>query len=658
MIAEVLLPVPINNTFYYKVPENDSFYVGEYVLVPFGVRVLVGVILKLTDTIPLDCKIDVSQLKVISSKSFLPRVSVSLLNFIKWVSDYNVVPAGLVLKMVLSNVLNVRSFNKLKFSKEKSIKCDNVKINLSDEQKVAYDSIVDKISNYSVIVLDGETGSGKTEVYCEAIRELIKRDETAQVLILLPEIVLTLQLIKRIKNYFDSYYPIEWHSNLTLKNRREYWLSIAYGHSSIIIGARSALFLPYKNLKMIIVDEEHDSSFKQDCSVIYNARDMSIVLAKQLDIPIILSSATPSLESISNIQKSQYYHVKLLQRFGNARLPSVKIVDLRKSKMVNKWLSYDLYNNMLEVLQRQDQVMLFLNSRGYAKLRLCRSCGFRMHCKNCSTWLVEHRKKNVLLCHYCGYFCLIQDECSKCLGKTSFVSYGIGVEKVAEEIAVLIPNAKIGVISSDISNKDINSVIDLIMRGEVNIIIGTQIIAKGHNFPKLTLVGVIDADLGLNNSDLRATERTYQLLHQVSGRSGRFADKGEVILQTYDAGNPLIASLSSYNRELFYSLELESRLLANMPPYTRLISIIISGKDEGKVLSTSKQIVKSLPNTLTVLGPAPAPISFLNKQYRYRILIKVQNNVMIQKLLAKYKEYYTKINKVKIVIDVDPINFM
>ena len=658
MIAEVLLPVPINNTFYYKVPENESFLVGEYVLVPFGSRLLVGVILRLSDAIPLDCKVDISQLKIINSKSFLPRINVTLLNFIKWVSDYNIVPTGLVLKMVLSNVVNVKSFNKLKFSPEEGTKCSNIRIDLSDEQKIAYNSIIDKISNYSVVVLDGETGSGKTEVYCEVIRELVRKDKTAQVLILLPEIVLTLQLIRRIKHYFDGYYPIEWHSNLKLKSRKEYWLSIAYGHSSIIIGARSALFLPYKNLKMIIIDEEHDSSFKQDCGVIYNARDMSIVLAKQLNIPIILSSATPSLEAVSNVLKSQYYHVKLTKRFGSAKLPSVKIVDLCKSKMVNKWLSYELYNNMLEALQRQDQVMLFLNRRGYAKLRLCRACGFKMHCKNCATWLVEHKKKNVLLCHYCGYSCSVQDECSNCLDKSSFISYGIGVEKVAEEIAALIPDAKIAVISSDISNKDINVTIDLIMHGEVNVIIGTQIIAKGHNFPKLTLVGVIDADLGLNNSDLRATERTYQLLHQVSGRSGRFVDKGEVVLQTYDASNPLITSLASYNRELFYNLELESRLLANMPPYTRLISIIISGKDEVKVINTSQQIVKNLPNTLTVLGPAPAPISFLNKQYRYRILIKVQNNVMIQKLLAKYKEYYTKVNRVKVTIDVDPVNFM
>ena len=658
MIAEVLLPVPINKTFYYSIPENESLFIGEYVLVPFGMRTLVGIVLKLSNSKPLDCGIEKLQLKVITSKSSLPRINPTLLNFIKWVSEYNVVPAGLVLKMVFSNVINAKSFNRLKFSVKKNDKYNDVAISLSDEQRVAYDDIINKVSGYSVIVLDGETGSGKTEVYCEVIRELIKRDETAQALILLPEIVLTLQLIKRIKHYFDSYYPVEWHSNLTLKNRREYWLSVAYGQSLIVIGARSALFLPYNNLKVIIVDEEHDSSFKQESGVLYNARDMSVVLAKNLNIPIILSSATPSLETINNVLRSQYYHVKLTKRFGNAKLPSVKIVDLCKSKMVNTWLSYELYNNILKVLERQDQVMLFLNSRGYAKLRLCRACGFKVSCKNCSTWLIEHKKKNVLLCHYCGYFCAMQNQCTNCLCESSLISCGVGVERVAEEIVALIPDAKIAVISSDVSSKDIGIMVDLIMRNEINIIIGTQVIAKGHNFPKLTFVGVVDADLGLNNSDLRATERTYQLLHQVSGRSGRFVDNGEVMLQTYDVNSALIKSLLSYDRELFYNLELESRSLTKMPPYTRLIGIIVSGEHEPDVVNVSKQIVKTLPHTLTVLGPAPAPISFLNRRYRYRILIKVQNNVMIQKLLAKYKEYYSKVNKIKITIDVDPVNFM
>ena len=313
---------------------------------------------------------------------------------------------------------------------------------------------------------------------------------------------------------------------------------------------------------------------------------------------------------------------------------------------------------MLRVLERQDQVMLFLNSRGYAKLRLCRACGFKMSCKNCSTWLIEHKKKNVLLCHYCGYSCAMQNQCSNCLCESSLISYGVGVERVAEEIVALIPDAKIAVISSDVSSKDIGIMVDLIMRNEVNVIIGTQVIAKGHNFPKLTFVGVVDADLGLNNSDLRATERTYQLVHQVSGRSSRFVDNSEVMLQTYDVNIALIKSLLSYNRELFYNLELESRSLTKMPPYTRLIGIIVSGEHEPDVVNVSKRIVNTLPHTLTVLGPVPAPISFLNRRYRYRILIKVQNNVMIQKLLAKYKEYYSKVNKIKITIDVDPVNFM
>ncbi|KJV68993.1 replication restart helicase PriA [Candidatus Neoehrlichia procyonis] len=659
MIAEVLLPLPLDKSFYYIVPDNVVCSIGDYITVCFNNRMLIGVIIGFKSH-----TVSNMNLKYINSKLCIPSINLLLINFIQWVGFYNVIPMGLILKMVFGGVVSVKSLDKLVYNAEHLSTVDDISINLSSEQNDAYNKIIKNIFQYSVMVLDGETGSGKTEVYCSVIKTLLQRDQSVQVLILLPEIVLTAQLMKRINYYFSTCNSVEWHSNLTTVQRRNNWLKIVYGDASIIVGARSALFLPYKNLKMIIVDEEHEYSFKQDYGAIYNARNMSIILAKQANIPVILSSATPSLETIYNIYRKQYYHIVLSKRFGDAHLPDVKIVDMRQSVLINKWLSTDLYNNIVKALNEGNQVMLFLNRRGYARLVLCKKCGFKVNCPNCCTWLIDHKEKRMLLCHYCNYHCSFPKICSNCFNESSMISYGVGIEKVAEDIQKLILNAKVALISSDMTIKCINNVIERILKQEINIVIGTQIVAKGHNFPKLTLVGVIDADLGLGNSDLRAAEKTYQLLHQVAGRSGRFQEKGNVILQTYDAENPLIQSLLLYNRKLFYELEMRSRYITNMPPYVRLIALIITGRKELEVMEVAKNIVNNLvkyfvkSKYIEILGPVPAPIGLVNNNYRYRILIKISDNMLIQKLLSKYREYYKNFKSVTLIIDIDPINFM
>lgn len=657
IIAEVALPVPVDQCFYYSVREGMELSVGDYVRVPFGNRVAIGIITTMRSGPAPDM-----ELKDIGDKIPLPPVQRPLMEFLKWVSSYNIMPIGMVLKMVLGSVIVAKS----RMFGTQEYKCCvptgnssalSTSAALSGEQLKARDQIVGRLSGFSVTVLDGKTGSGKTEVYCAAIAKLLHDCLDAQVLILLPEIVLATQLMKRVHSYFAGCNPVEWHSGLTAKQRRENWLAITYGASSIVVGARSALFLPFKNLKMIVVDEEHESSFKQDSGIIYNARDMSVVLAKQLGVPVVLCSATPALETMHNVNQGKYHHVVLKQRFGEAVMPDITVVDMRKDQLLREWLSSALHDKITSTLTKGNQAMLFLNRRGYARLVLCKKCGYKISCPNCCTWLTEHKRLDGLLCHYCAYSCAVPQQCPDCTKHNTMMPYGVGVERVAEGIKELIPGANVAIISSDVSTKRITRTIEQIMEGEVNIIVGTQIIAKGHNFPKLTLVGVIDADLGMGNSDLRATEKTYQLLHQVSGRSGRFEEKGEVVLQTHGPESPVIQSLMSCEREDFYNAELHSRKITDMPPYTRLVAIIVSGKEEFRVVDTSKDIVAYLSRHITVWGPAPAPMSLVNGVYRYRMLMKISSIMAVRKILTECRDRYTKLGRVRVVIDVDPVNF-
>ncbi|QOD37937.1 replication restart helicase PriA [Candidatus Wolbachia massiliensis] len=712
---DVLLPLPIDQLFSYAVEESVEILVGDYVVVPFGKKRLIGIVWKYSDK-------SNRELKFIEKKINLPNIRSKLIAFAEWVARYNLIPIGMLAKVIMGGVLKVNHIDKLICVEQKQ-EISEINYRLNPEQQIASDKIISNLNGYSVTLLDGETGSGKTEVYLSVIARLIKNysmyercdlgpprgqcpntgklivnkqiklpknwipasrtemtseESDAQVLILLPEIVLTSQLVSRIRDQISRNLA-EWHSGLTPKTRRNNWLNIANGNAQIIIGARSALFLPYKNLKLIVVDEEHDSSFKQEQGVIYNARDMAIILAKIENIPIILSSATPLLETIHHVKNGNYNHVKLTKRFGGAELPLIKVVDMRNNK---QWISTELFESIKQTIEKKQQVMLFLNRRGYAQLAVCKKCGYKIPCLNCSVWLTYHKKKNALLCHHCSYQLKLPEKCSHCQSEQPLSLYGVGIERLLEETVKLIPNAKTAIISSD--QKSISNIIDLVLKEEVNIIIGTQIIAKGHNFPRLTLVGVMNADLSLENSDLRAAEKTYQLLHQVAGRSGRFNEKGTVIVQTNNPGSSVIKALLHQKRDAFYETELESRRKAKMPPFSRLIALIICGKSQIATQTAANKIASFLHNQFLseklpvfsslsfqcltleprekefeILGPSPAAINFLNNKYRYRILLKIHNkhNLSIQKKLKHWIKSCNLNSDIAVTIDVDPASF-
>ncbi|MDN5248306.1 MAG: primosomal protein N' [Wolbachia endosymbiont of Tyrophagus putrescentiae] len=644
-IVDVLLPLPITQLFSYAVSDNITISTGDYVIVPFGNKRLIGIVWQCGSTTN-------RAVKLIEKKVDLPSIRPKLKTFTEWVSQYNLIPLGMLAKAIMGGVLKVNTVDKLTHTTQ-SEKTNEINYQLNKEQQKASEKIIDKLGRYSVTVLDGETGSGKTEVYLSVIAALIKGTHNAQILIILPEIVLTSQLVNRISQQISGNIG-EWHSGLTPKARRNNWISIAHGSTQIIIGARSALFLPYKNLKLIVIDEEHDSSFKQEQGMIYNARDMAIILAKTENIPVILSSATPLLETIYHIKNNNYNHVRLTKRFGNAELPEIKVVNNKQ------WISSKLFEHIKLTIDKKQQVMLFLNRRGYAQLAVCKKCGYKISCSNCSIWLTYHRTKNALLCHHCSYQLKLPEKCANCQSEESLFLYGIGIERLLEETVKLIPNAKTAIISSD--QKSVNNIIDLVLREEVNIIIGTQIIAKGHNFPKLTLVGVINADLGLENSDLRAAEKTYQLLHQVAGRSGRFNEKGTVIVQTNNPDSAIIKALQHRKRDLFYEIKLESRRKAKMPPFSRLIALIISGKNQIAAQKAASEVAKNIPhnNELEILGPSPAAINFLNNRYRYRILLKIYNkhSLAAQKNLKDWIKKCHLSSSITVTIDVDPVNFL
>ncbi|WP_254229284.1 replication restart helicase PriA [Wolbachia pipientis] len=649
--VDVLLPLPIDQLFSYAVEEDTEVSIGDYVVVPFGRKRLIGIVWRESS------KSD-RELKFIEQKIDLPSIRPKLIEFAEWVAQYNVIPIGMLAKVIMGGVLKVNQIDKLVCTKQKQ-EISEIDYQLSPEQQAARDKIISNLNEYSVTLLDGETGSGKTEVYLSVIARLIEIVNDAQVLILLPEIVLTSQLVNRVHNQISGNIA-EWHSGLTPKARRNNSLSIANGSAQIIIGARSSLFLPYKNLKLIIVDEEHDSSFKQEQGIIYNARDMAIILAKLENIPIILSSATPLLETIYHVKKGNYNHVKLTERFGGAELPHIKVVNNKQ------WISNELFEGIKQTIEKKQQVMLFLNRRGYAQLAVCKKCGYKISCSNCTVWLTYHKKKNVLLCHHCSYQSKLPEKCSNCQSEQSLSLCGIGIERLLEEIVKLLPNAKTAIISSD--QKSLGSVIDSVLKEEVNIIIGTQVIAKGHNFPKLTLVGVINADLGLENSDLRAAEKTYQLLHQVAGRSGRFNEKGTVIVQTNNPESLIIKALQQQKRDLFYEIELESRRKAKMPPFSRLIALIVCGKDQFATQKAASELTSFLHNQFSttsqhltlkefeIFGPSPAAINFLNNKYRYRVLLKIHNKYSLS-IKKKLKHCCNLSSNIEVTIDVDPVSF-
>jgi primosomal protein N' (replication factor Y) len=532
---------------------------------------------------------------------------------------------------------------------------------LSSDQGAAADQLKNfvKSGGYHAVLLDGVTGAGKTEVYFEAIAEALKKGQ--QALILLPEIALSKSFLGRFKSRFGCN-PALWHSNLTITQRRTTWRGVAEGECKVIAGARSALFLPYKNLGVIIVDEEHDPAYKQEEGVIYHARDMAVARAHIEKIPIVLVSATPSLETIHNAWNGRYSHLHLPDRFGGARLPDIEIIDMKEDKPERQhFISPTLKKEMIKTLEAGEQVLLFLNRRGYAPLTICRACGHRMECPRCTAWLVEHRASGSLHCHHCAYQTKIPKECPSCNAPGSFAVCGPGVERIHEEVKAAFPDARIMVLASDTadSNDKLRQMLDDIKDRKIDIIIGTQIIAKGHHFPSLTLVGVIDADLGLNGGELRGAERTYQLLHQVAGRAGREEKKGRVYLQTFMPEHKIMKALAAGARDKFLEAEAYEREQSHMPPYARLAGIIVSGRDESEVKYIAKELGKTAPQEkwFQVLGPAPAPFARLRGKYRYRLLVRADKTLDIQKGVGNWLETIKIPSAIRVAVDIDPQSF-
>lgn len=528
---------------------------------------------------------------------------------------------------------------------------------------------------FSVSLLDGVTGSGKTEVYLEAIAECLAAGR--QALVLLPEIALSGQWLERFRRRFGVT-PAQWHSDLTTGQRRATWRAVAEGEARVVVGARSALFLPYGELGLIVVDEEHESAFKQEDGVCYHARDMAVVRARLGDFPIVLASATPSLETLTNVKTARYGCLKLHRRHGGAELPAIELLDLRRDKptriegLGQSWLAPSLRESIKATLAAGQQAMLFLNRRGYAPLTLCRTCGHRLRCPHCTAWLVEHRGRNFALrdgetpsgdlqCHHCGYRARRPETCPECGDSDCYAACGPGVERIAEEAAVLFPDARRGVMASDTLTgpNAAAKMVQAVQDGEINLLIGTQVVAKGHHFPDLTLVGVVDADLGLFGGDLRASERSYQLLHQVAGRAGRADQPGRVVLQTSDPEHPVMQALRSGDRDSFFEMESEMRQRAHLPPFGRLAALIISSPVEKDADDFCRALAKRAPGYegIEILGPAPAPMALLRGRHRRRFLLKTRRDLAPQAVISDWVTGVRQPSRLRLQIDIDPYSF-
>ena len=518
---------------------------------------------------------------------------------------------------------------------------------------------------YAVTLLDGVTGSGKTVVYFEAVAEALRQGR--QVLVLLPEIALTAQWLQRFRDRFGAA-PATWHSDLGGRRRRATWRAVAEGEARVVVGARSALFLPYEDLGLIVVDEEHEAAFKQEDGVIYHARDMAVVRARLGDRPIVLVSATPSLETVMNVKGGRYRALELPRRHGGAGLPEIDLIDLRRDKpprlegLGRSWLSARLRAVLRETLEAGEQAMLFLNRRGYAPLTLCRTCGHRLECPNCTAWLVEHRLTGRLLCHHCGHVSGLDRPCPECGALESLAACGPGVERLAEEAAALFPDARARLVSSDTiaGPRAAADFVRDMQAGEIDLLIGTQVVAKGHHFPALTCVGVIDADLGLGGGDLRAGERTYQLLGQVAGRAGRADRPGRVLIQTHEPAHPVMRALLSGDRDCFLAAEAEAREAAAMPPFARLAALIVSGPDPRLLDSFCRALARKAPRMpgVEILGPAPAPLAVLRRRHRRRFLMRTRKDIAPQGLLRDWLGAFKPPGALRLQVDIDPHSFM
>ena len=651
MKIPILLPNIFNHPFTYG-SSSLNLKVGDYVEVPFGKSKKIGIVWDEFEK----SKNKQYLLKNVVRKLKIPSLNLKTIHFLKWFSNYNMVPIGMALKLhLLSNeAIEIENNNHLEryyYSKKTN------KIRLSKEQLNSVREITQNDNKFRVHVIQGTTGSGKTIVYFNSI--LKKLDKGFQGLILLPEIGLTGEFQKKFKEFFGFEAAI-WHSSITKKNKKIIWNGIATGKIKVLIGARSSLFLPFLNLGIIVVDEEHDQSYKQDEGVIYNARDMAISRASFENIPVNLVTAVPSLETFENIKKGKYFLSRLYKRYLDAKLPNHEVIDLNKNNLENNsWISEVIIKKVKYHLSKNDQVLFFVNRRGFAPYALCKKC-LKVHtCPNCTINLVYHKKKNNLICHYCGYKTNLNRKCND-NQNCEYTFSGPGVERIHEEVKKIFKDKQIIIFSSDTMNKKSSSeILEKIINNKIQIMVGTQLISKGFHFPNLNCIVVLDIDLTLNGYDLRGAEKNLQLYHQLSGRAGRAGKPATVYFQTYNIKSNMISQITNINPDIFLEKELEIRKKNNLPPYERFISIILSGKNEKKIETFSNNLKKKLDKNLSarILGPVVAPIFKINKYFRYRILIRSKKSEKIQKTLSEILNSFKNQKEIKLAVDVDPISF-
>ena len=719
--ARVLLLNSALGPLDYRVPREMTVEPGSIVLAPLGPRQIAGVVWE-AEHMPSDAEVGDNRLRNLVATYDLPPIAAPLRRLIEWTADYYLAPPAAVLRMALSSasaldggrtVIEYRATGAVPdrltpqraqalerigerqglvrelaaiadvsdavirgLVKSGAIEAVEVAVDapyaepdpayappaLSADQKAVADTIVTAVEaeTFQPYLLDGVTGSGKTEVYFEGIAAALRAGR--QTLVLLPEIALTEPFLKRFEARF-GHLPVAWHSDLRQSQRRRAWRAIASGEAMVVCGARSALFLPYRNLGLIVVDEAHETSFKQEDGVMYHARDVAVMRGHFEQVPVILASATPAIETRQMVEIGKYRELKLPGRYGVAQMPAIDIIDLTQDPPPKqRWLAPSLVAALHETVERGEQSLLFLNRRGYAPLTLCRHCGHRFRCPNCTAWMVEHRLTARLACHHCGHVMPPPAACPECHEEDSLVACGPGVERIADEVAALFPDARVAIVTSDTiwSPAKAAEFVNRMEAGDIDIVIGTQLITKGYHFPNLTLVGVVDADLGLQGGDLRAAERSFQQIAQVAGRAGRGSKPGRVFLQTREPGAPVIQALVTGDAESFYEAETESRREAGAPPFGRYAAIIVSSEKLDEAVDTARLIGHAAPEMegMMVFGPAPAPLAMLRGRHRQRLLVHARRALDVQDVIRGWLGALEWPRGVRVAVDVDPYSFL
>ncbi|UHC16898.1 primosomal protein N' [Methylobacterium currus] len=724
-IADVLIPLALDQAYSYAVPPELTLQEGDVVQVPLGPRETVGVVWSLRDGAG-------SNLRRVSGRIGVEALSPALRRLVEWIARYTLAPKGSALAMALrlpeesrtetarigvratgmppsrmtparAKVVAVAADGVVRGKRALSLEAgvsagvvdgliddgvletvalapervaeppdpDHSHDALSEPQAEAARALIATLTapppgggaggEGGVTLLEGVTGSGKTEVYFEVVAEALRRG--VQSLVLMPEIALTAQFLDRFAKRFGVR-PAAWHSGVGGRRRERIRAGVASGEVQVVVGARSALFLPFRKLGLIVVDEEHEGAYKQDDGVCYHARDMAVVRGKLENAAVVLASATPAIETRVNAERGRYRRVVMPERFGGRRLPEIRAIDMRTEKVPRgRYLSPSLVSAIAETNARGEQALLFLNRRGYAPLTLCRACGHRYQCPNCSTWLVEHRFRRALVCHHCGHAERRPEACTECGTFDNLTACGPGVERIAEEVAATFPDKRVIVLSSDFPGgaERLRAELQTVAEGGCDIVVGTQLVAKGHNFPHLTLVGVLDADIGLTSGDPRAAERTFQLLQQVTGRAGRGEKPGRALVQTYQPEHPVIAALISGDAERFYAEETAAREVAGLPPFGRLAALVISCTDREAAEAHGRALarVAEPPPGVMVLGPAEAPLALVRGRYRFRLLVKTEREIDLQSYLRDWLARGPKPRgNLKVGIDVDPQSFL